>query len=106
MLRLFLAGLRAGEFDPRLRVHRVRKARGVWGISWASDGRATFEYGDELHPGEPHIHWRRIGDHSEAWCGERFEALERGGEILSHRLMRDPDLVTFLGRRIEGPKPD
>lgn len=63
MLRLFLAGLRTGGFDPRLRVHRVRKARGVWEITWAPDGRATFEYGDELHPGESHIHWRRIGDH-------------------------------------------
>lgn len=63
MLTLFLAGLRAGRFDPRLRVHRVRKARGVWEITWAPDGRATFEYGDELHPGEPHIHWRRIGGH-------------------------------------------
>jgi len=41
----------------------VRKARGVWEITWAPDGRATFEYGDELHPGEPHIRWRRIGGH-------------------------------------------
>jgi len=36
---------------------------GVWEMTWAPDGRATFEYGDELHPGEQHIIWRRIGTH-------------------------------------------
>jgi hypothetical protein len=25
---------------------------------------ATFEYGDEIQLGEPHIIWRRIGTHS------------------------------------------
>lgn len=30
----------------------------------APDGRATFHYGDEVKAGEPHIVWRRIGDHS------------------------------------------
>jgi hypothetical protein len=33
-------------------------------MSWAPDGRATFEYGDEVHPGQPHIVWRRVGTHS------------------------------------------
>lgn len=28
---------------------------GLWEMSWAPDGRATFEYGDEVHPGQPHI---------------------------------------------------
>jgi hypothetical protein len=36
---------------------------GVWEISWAADGRATFNYGDEVIPGERHIIWRRIGTH-------------------------------------------
>jgi hypothetical protein len=22
----------------------------IWGMTWAPDGRATFEYGDEVHP--------------------------------------------------------
>jgi hypothetical protein len=29
----------------------------------APDGRATFQYGDEVQAGEPHIVWRRIGTH-------------------------------------------
>jgi hypothetical protein len=33
-------------------------------MTWAPDGRATFEYGDEIQPGEAHIIWRRIGTHS------------------------------------------
>ena len=48
---------------PRLRVKRVRGTSGVWEMTWAADGRATFEYGDELRPGNPHITWRRIGTH-------------------------------------------
>jgi hypothetical protein len=32
-------------------------------MTWAADGRATFEYGQEIRPGEPHIIWRRIGTH-------------------------------------------
>lgn len=38
--------------------------RGVWEISWAYDGRATFEYGPEVEPGNAHIVWRRIGTHA------------------------------------------
>ena len=48
---------------PALRVKRVQNAPGVWELSWAADGRATFEYGPELVPGETHIIWRRIGTH-------------------------------------------
>ena len=48
---------------PSLRVKRVQRSRGVWEVTWAPDGRATFEYGRELIPGQAHIVWRRIGDH-------------------------------------------
>ncbi len=61
--RLFVQGLREGKFHPRLRIKRVQGHPGVWEISWAPDGRATFHYGDEVHPGEPHVVWRRIGTH-------------------------------------------
>lgn len=57
----------AGEsqsFHPRLRVKQVQGHRGVWEMTWAPDGRATFEYGDEVRPSEQHIIWRRIGTHS------------------------------------------
>jgi hypothetical protein len=51
-------GFRAG-----LRVKGVQGAEGVFEMTWADDGRATFEYGDEVKPGEMHIVWRRVGGH-------------------------------------------
>ena len=33
-------------------------------MTWGADGRATFEYGDPLTEGEPHVVWRRVGTHS------------------------------------------
>ena len=54
-----------GGVQPRtsLRVKRVVSHSGIWEMSWAADGRATFEYGAEVIPGQPHIIWRRIGTH-------------------------------------------
>jgi hypothetical protein len=49
---------------PRLRVKRMQGHPGVWEMSWAPDGRATFEYGDEIHQGQAHIVRRRVGTHS------------------------------------------
>jgi hypothetical protein len=31
----------------------------VWEVTFAADGRATFEYGDEVIESEAHIIWRR-----------------------------------------------
>jgi hypothetical protein len=66
MLRRFISDLSSPKpaFHPRLRVKRMQGHPGIWEMSWAPDGRATFEYGDEVHPGQPHIIWRRIGTHS------------------------------------------
>ena len=63
MLQLFVAGLVSQSFAPQLRVKRVQGHPGVWEITWAADGRATFSYGAEVIPGHPHIIWRRIGTH-------------------------------------------
>jgi hypothetical protein len=52
------------SFRPGLRVKRVQGHPRVWEMTWAPDGRATFEYGDEVRSGEPHVVWRRIGTHS------------------------------------------
>ena len=41
-----------------------RVTTGVWELTWAPDGRATFSYGPEVRPSEQHVMWRRIGDHS------------------------------------------
>ncbi|MFD6425369.1 hypothetical protein [Streptomyces sp. NPDC060198] len=32
-------------------------------MRWAPDGRATWQYGDEVRAGEPHVIWRRVGGH-------------------------------------------
>jgi hypothetical protein len=60
----FVADLRTGQgFRPGLRVKRVQGHAGIWEMTWAPDGRATFQYGEEVVPGQPHIVWRRIGTH-------------------------------------------
>lgn len=39
-------------------------ADGIWEMAWeGEEGRATFEFGQELSQGDPHIIWRRIGGH-------------------------------------------
>lgn len=65
MLPLFIAALRERppSFPPALRVKRVQGAEGVWEVTFAPDGRATFTYGDPVRPGEAHVIWRRIGHH-------------------------------------------
>jgi len=62
----FIADLAGGSqgFHPRLRVKLVQGYPGVWEMSWAPDGRATFEYGEEIQPGNAHVIWRRVGTHS------------------------------------------
>jgi hypothetical protein len=37
---------------------------GMYELTWAPDGRATFSLGDEVRPGHPHVVWRRIGTHA------------------------------------------
>jgi hypothetical protein len=60
----FVADLRAGGgFRPSLRVKGVQGAEGIFELTWAPDGRATFGYGQHVVEGEPHIVWRRIGTH-------------------------------------------
>jgi hypothetical protein len=62
-LRLFIAGLASQSFAPQLRIKRVQGEPGVWEMTWAADGRATFSYGTEVTAGQPHVIWRRIGTH-------------------------------------------
>lgn len=51
-------------FRPGLRVKGVTAYPGVFEMTWDSDGRATFSYGEEQVPGKPHVVWRRIGTHT------------------------------------------
>jgi len=52
-----------GPFRGGLRVKGVTAYPGVFEMTWAPDGRATFCYGEERIPSEVHIVWRRIGTH-------------------------------------------
>ena len=60
----FVDDLRAGRgFRRGLRVKGVRGSPGIYEVTWAPDGRATFSYGHSLVGDEPHVIWRRIGTH-------------------------------------------
>jgi hypothetical protein len=59
-----LETLPRGRFRRSLRVKPMRGADGIFEMTWEpEDGRATFQYGEELIEGDPHIIWRRIGSH-------------------------------------------
>jgi hypothetical protein len=59
----FVPDLEAGVFRAGLRVKGVQGAPGIFELTWAPDGRATWQYGEERTPGDPHIIWRRVGTH-------------------------------------------
>lgn len=60
----FIEDLRSATgFRKGLRVKGVRGATGIFELTWADDGRATFEYGESIVAGKPHIIWRRVGSH-------------------------------------------
>lgn len=48
--RKFVADLRTGTFRPGLRVKRYQGREGVFEMTWAANGRALFQYGNEVHP--------------------------------------------------------
>ncbi len=61
----FVEDLRSGShFRKGLRVKGVKGTAGVFEMTWATDGRATFQYGDPAIKGETHVIWRRVGTHS------------------------------------------
>jgi len=51
-------------FRKGLRIKSIRGASGIFEMTWANDGRATFEYGESMAPNEPHVVWRRVGTHA------------------------------------------
>ena len=66
--RFIAAVMKFADLDRRtlragLRVKRVEGAPGIFEMTWAPDGRATFEYGAEVITGEPRIIWRGVGGH-------------------------------------------
>jgi hypothetical protein len=64
-VKKFIKDLERGRgFRPSLRVKGVQGTRGIFEMTWAPDGRATFHYGDPIQEGETHVVWRRVGTHS------------------------------------------
>ena len=41
----------------------IQGAEGIYELTWAPDGRATFQYGRPVVGTDPHIVWPRIGTH-------------------------------------------
>ena len=64
-LARFIEDLEGGRpFRPGLRVRGVEGAPGVFEMTWAPNGRATFHYGEPIRVGEVHVVWRRVGTHA------------------------------------------
>jgi hypothetical protein len=59
----FVADLETGRFRKGLRVKKMAGHEHIWEMTWAPDGRATFQFGPTVTEGKPHIIWRRIGGH-------------------------------------------
>ena len=59
----FVEALRTGVPRSGLRISGVQGAPGIFEMTWAPDGRATFQYGPPQAAGEAHIIWRRVGSH-------------------------------------------
>lgn len=59
----FVRDLALGKFRAGLRVKAVQGADGILEMTWAPNGRATFQYGDEQVAGEARVIWRRVGTH-------------------------------------------
>ena len=58
----FVRDLRGGRFRAGLRVKRVQGTDDIFEMTWAANGRATFEYGSGGASGA-HVIWRRVGRH-------------------------------------------
>lgn len=56
--------LRTGKLRKGSRVKGVKGAKNIYEMTWAGDGRATFQYGSPEIEGETHVIWRRIGTHA------------------------------------------
>jgi hypothetical protein len=48
------------SFRPELRISELIGHPGVFEMTWDEGGRATFSYGADRVPDQPHIVWRQI----------------------------------------------
>jgi hypothetical protein len=59
----FVPDVDANRWRPGLRVKRVQGVPKVFEMTWAPDGRATWEFGAPIRDGARHVIWRRVGTH-------------------------------------------
>jgi hypothetical protein len=65
----FVPDVSRGQFRPGLRVKPVQGVgvpegqSPVMEMTWAPDGRATWQFGASVREGLAHIIWRRVGGH-------------------------------------------
>ena len=60
----FVADLQGGQgFWKGLCVKGVQGSPGLYALTWADDGRATFSYGKHVRDDETHVIWHRVGSH-------------------------------------------
>jgi len=52
-----------GGSSGGLRIKGVQGAPGIFELTWAPNGRATFQFGEPIRKGEAHVIWRRVGGH-------------------------------------------
>ena len=55
-----------GQIRKGPRLKGVQGSSGIFEMTWANNGRATFQYGPpvEGHGGDTHVIWRRVGTHT------------------------------------------
>lgn len=65
----FVPDIAMGRFRPGLRVKPVQGVSVPAGqspimeMTWAPDGRATWQFGASVREGQTHVIWRRVGGH-------------------------------------------
>lgn len=59
----FVPDVDANQWRSGLRIKRVQSVPKVWEMTWAADGRATWEFGTPIRDGVRHVIWRRVGTH-------------------------------------------
>ena len=64
----FVPDVDSGTFRPSLRVKRVQGVPRVFEMTWAPDGRATWQFGEPIRDGMRHVVWRRIGTHDDVFA--------------------------------------
>jgi hypothetical protein len=59
----FVPDVDANQWRSALRIKRVQGAPKVFEMTWAPDGRATWQFGAPIRDGVRHVIWRRVGTH-------------------------------------------